>query len=405
VLRWLVPQLGDTEFGFYYANYHSRLPTINGQTGTADGVVGFGAISNPTVGEGGAVDIIGATIGSGGDVQTGVDAASPLVPLGAAQVIAGTTAQVLAATGGDAAAAAAAGGEIASVYATDAYSQTAHYFIAYPEDIKLYGFSFNAQLGTSGVALQGELSYRQDAPLQIDDVELLFAALEPINPVFAGNVPALEAGASQVTTYTGIDYSDGCRLTPTPELSRCQQVIPGYISLDTSQFQTTLTKIWPQVLGADQVLLLFEGAVTYVPDMPSTDELRLEVPGTYTSGNTYHEMDLPGAAHVDQAAEEGDRFADPTSWGYRLLTRFVYNNAIGAVTLSPQLAWGQDVSGNSPGPGGNFIEGRKAISVSLGFDFQNTWTANIGYTDYFGAGRYNLINDRDYVAMSVGYSF
>jgi len=186
--RWLVPKLGDTEFGFYYTNYHSRLPTINGQTGTPAGLAAFGAIANPTVGEGGAVDIIGATILSGGDVPTGVGAAGPLVPQGAALAIAGTTSQVLTAPGGTPEAAAAAGGQVASIFATDAYSQTARYFIAYPEDIKLYGFSFNSQIGTSGIALQGELSYRQDAPLQIDDVELLFTALEPINPVFAGNV-------------------------------------------------------------------------------------------------------------------------------------------------------------------------------------------------------------------------
>ena len=36
-----------------------------------------------------------------------------------------------------------------------------------------------AQLQWGGVALQGEVTYRQDVPLQFDDVELLFAALTP----------------------------------------------------------------------------------------------------------------------------------------------------------------------------------------------------------------------------------
>ena len=40
--------------------------------------------------------------------------------------------------------------------------------------------SFNTQLGTSGWALQGELSHRMDAPLQIDDAELFFATLTPL---------------------------------------------------------------------------------------------------------------------------------------------------------------------------------------------------------------------------------
>jgi hypothetical protein len=71
----------------------------------------------------------------------------------------------------------------ASAFATDAYAQTARYFVAYPEDVKLYRLSFNTALGT--YAWQGEASYRQDAPLLVDDVELLFAALGPINPGLA----------------------------------------------------------------------------------------------------------------------------------------------------------------------------------------------------------------------------
>jgi hypothetical protein len=404
-LRFLAPNLGDTEFGFYYLNYHSRLPTINGRTGTAEGLMDFGTIATN------APTVIGTTIAAGPAAGLGAAATAGL-PTGASQVIVGTTYQVqqgVLAAGGTAAqaaaAAGAAGGEIASIYATDAYSQTARYFIAYPEDIKLYGFSFNSQIGTTGLAWQGELSYRQNVPLQADDVELLFAALQPINPVFAGNVPGFEDGASQLTTYTGVDYSDGCTLTPTPDFSQCEKVVPGTIEMDTSQFQTTFTKIWSRGLGADQVLLLWEGAVSYIPDLPAKEDLRFESAGTYTSGNPYHEVSNPGAAHVGKAAEGPERFADQTSWGYRLVTRFQYNNAIGAVTLSPRLAWGHDVSGNSPGPGGNFIEGRKAWTLGLNFDYQSFWAVDISYTDFFGASRYNLINDRDFVAANFKIAF
>ncbi len=72
---------------------------------------------------------------------------------------------------------------------TSIYAQTASWYTAYPEDIKLYGLSWNAQLGTSGIAFQGEVSYRQDAPYQVDDVELLFAALSPISAGLAGDQP------------------------------------------------------------------------------------------------------------------------------------------------------------------------------------------------------------------------
>ena len=45
----------------------------------------------------------------------------------------------------------------------------------YPEDIQLYGFSFNTNVGETAIA--GEIAYRKDEPLQIDDVEILYAAM------------------------------------------------------------------------------------------------------------------------------------------------------------------------------------------------------------------------------------
>jgi hypothetical protein len=388
-LRWFVPALGDTEFGFYYINYHSRLPTINGRTGTVLG--GGRALAsrealaalppNPT-----PADIV-AAIGAGTTAGASyILAFDPGADPGEA------AASALEAATGGVTAAAAGGPALAQAYTIDLYAQTARYFLAYPEDVELFGISFNSQIGTTGLALQGELSYRRDAPLQVDDVELLFAALEPVNPAFVAG-----PGASQITTYTGIDYSTAFE-TP----------IRGFILEDTSQFQSTLTKIWPQVLGADQVLLLLEGAVTHIPDMPSKSKLRLEGPGTYTSGNPWHADPanaLVGGSHPGKAAERSKRYADSTSWGYRLVGRLQYNNAIGAVKVSPRFAWGHDVSGVSPGPGGNFIEGRKAATVGVNFDFQSRWSADIAYTDFFGAGRYNLINDRDFVAANFKYSF
>jgi hypothetical protein len=379
--RWLVPSLGDTEFGFYYANYHSRLPTINARTGTIAGAQTAGAIG------GAAMPIVVATQTwlalNPGDIPGAVAAGTTAGVLAGAPQGASTAISFSSATGGDVT-------QTTTAFATDAYAQTANYRIEYPEDIKLYGISFNSQIGTTGLAVQGELSYRQDAPLQIDDAELLFAALQPVNPAFS-----MGPGSSQITTFSGIDYS-----------LMFDTAIPGIIFEDTTQFQTTFTKIWAQALGADQILLLWEGAVTHIPDMPSTSELRLESAGTYTSGNPYHQDPAnPGAAHAGKAAELPEFFADSSSWGYRLVTRFQYNNAIGAITLSPRLAWGQDVSGNSPGPGGNFIEGRKAFRLGLNFNFQNSWEVDVSYTNFFGASRYNLVNDRDFVAANFKYAF
>jgi hypothetical protein len=278
-LRWFMPNWGGTEFGFYYMNIHSRLPTINGSSGSQQGA-GQGQAAAQS-----AAGVVYATAG---------------VPPGANPAVDAMAAQA---------------GQAAFI---DAFAQTARWFTAYPEDIKLYGLSWNAQLGTSGVAFQGEFSYRQDAPYQADDVELLFAALSPINPVFAA-MNQLEPG--------GVGFSEE---------------ITGYRQLDSSQLQFTLTKIFSNLIGANQGVLLLEMGFNNVYDMPSKDELRFEGPGTYTSGNPYMSTNNPGAAHPGKAYETADHFADDFSWGYRLVGRLTYNNAIGAWSLSPRFGWQHD---------------------------------------------------------------
>ena len=69
---------------------------------------------------------------------------------------------------------------IASALAIDRYAKTGHYFIEYPEDIQLFGLSFNTLLGASGWALQGEYSFRPDTPLQRAEDALFADGLAPI---------------------------------------------------------------------------------------------------------------------------------------------------------------------------------------------------------------------------------
>ena len=43
----------------------------------------------------------------------------------------------------------------------------------------MLGLSFNTQIQKTGTALQGEVAYRHNVPLQLDDVELIYASLTP----------------------------------------------------------------------------------------------------------------------------------------------------------------------------------------------------------------------------------
>jgi hypothetical protein len=340
-------QLQGTEFGLYYLRYNSRLPIISARTGTAAGV-GLALQSANAVATGGAT--IAALTASG----------SP-DPVGQAQQI---------------------GGAIG----TDRYAQTASYFIEYPEDIDLFGASFNTELGNSGWALQGEYSFKKDLPLQIDDVELLFAALTPLaalNPSFTDN-------------QVGVFAPD--------------TVIPGFIERDVSQIQATATKIFGPTLGANTGIFLFELGVNHVHDMPSQDTLRLNGSATDTSGNARQSQAInpatgaPGA-HAGKAAEPSSAFPTPWSWGYRMAAQLTYDNVFAAINLSPRVQWAHDVQGISPQPAGPFREGRKAVSVGLKATYLQQWELDLAYTDFFGAGKYNLLNDRDFFTATLKFSF
>jgi len=261
------------------------------------------------------------------------------------------------------------------------YAGSGGYFFSYPEEIKLYGLSFNTQIGNSGVALQGEVSRRGDAPLQADDVEVIYAFLSPLALV-GSPVGILLAETNQIGAF---DFDE---------------VVPGVVRLDVTEARVTASKFFGRALGADQTILLLEAGLTCVHGMPDKNELRLDGPGTYTSGNPVHET-----AGVQPGTEPSDRFADSTSWGYRFAGSAEYNRAIGAVNLIPRFYWAHDVNGISPGPGGAFNEGTKSLTLAVGFDYQATWSGEIGYTSYFGAGRYNLVNDRDFVSLEIEYAF
>lgn len=280
-------------------------------------------------------------------------------------------------------------GTSAGILATGNYAATVSYFLEYPEDIKLFGLSFNTQLGRTGVAFQGEVSHRRDVPLQVDDVELLYAALTPLR---------LLPGIPQLAPLIGL----GNLLATTNQLGGYgfSQEISGYRRFDTTQVQLTATKAFSRVMGADQFVLVAEAGWGHVHGLPTHDRLRLEAPGTYTSGNPVHQ-----AARVQPGTEPDSAFPTSNAFGYVVAGRLEFNNAFAAVNVVPRFSFAHDFSGISPGPGGNFLEGRMALSVGLGFQYRINWEADVSYTNFFGAGRYNLLNDRDFVAANIKYSF
>ncbi len=296
-LRYFASELNETEFGFYYLKYHSRLPVISG------------------------------------------------------------------------------------IAVTSSLTSSGRYFIEYPEDIDLYGMSWNTTLPL-GVAWQGEISYRDNMPLQIDDVELLFAGLSPLNVLIPQ--PALRFN-SQLGQYAPGEY------------------IQGWERHEVSQIQSTFTKVFGpgNFLGSEQIALVGEVGATKIWDLPDSSVLRYQGDGTDTGGGAAID-----SGDLRNPFTQADGFPTQFSWGYRLAARADYNNVFGTpFNLSPRVAFNHDVNGITPGPGGNFLEGRKSATIGVEALYLNQWAFDLSYTSFFGAGNLNLIGDRDFASFTVKYSF
>ncbi|MDG5495552.1 DUF1302 domain-containing protein [Niveispirillum sp. BGYR6] len=355
---------------------------------------------------------------------------------------------------------------------TSRFTEFSGYRAEYPEDIKLFGGSFNTNL--FGISLQGEVSLRKDQPLALDDVELLqatlaaptiiglisqgqtagsasfdaavaravasnpalapftgrtFEQIQAASPAVAGAISSgiaaaagspggtraafQTAGANSaalqgaglfntnqvVKDLGGIKGSTAAAISQDLVNNWFGRRLQGWKEHDVVQAQMTATKAFERAFGADQWVLVGEVGGTWIKDMPSKSVMRYEGPGTFVGGNPAF-LGRGGMADV-----LSDGFADPFSWGYRIAARFDYLNAFPGVNLYPSISWQHDVNGTTPSPLSNFVEDRKAVSLGLRAVVREQITLDLSYSNFFGAGAYNLINDRDFVSFSVKYSF
>jgi hypothetical protein len=290
-LRWFVPELNDSEFGFYAMNYHSRTPIYSNFAGPQAGLGGL------------------------------------------------------------------AGG--------------AGYFFEYPEDIRLYGLSF--QTSIAGTSLGGEVSYRPNMPMQIT----------------TGSVSV--AGLTSSGSWIGRDdvYAPG-------------DYIQGYDRKGMFQAQVTAIRFIERVLGASRLALVGEVGYNHIEGIGSD-------PGDtfYGRDSLFGQSPLAnGTCPLSQGVGRGaswcetDGFYTSDSWGYRMRASLDYSNVIAGINLSPSVSWSHDVEGYGP----NFNEDAKAVSLALNADYANKYNASLSYTNFFD-GKYNTAVDRDFAAVSFSVSF
>jgi len=453
-LRYYAEDLNaGTELGFYFMNYHSRLPFV----------------SVYSVDQGCAKDSRSTTDFLAGcpDIPLLHTLLSPNDPNGATS--------------------------------NAVPFDTLKFRLDYPENLKLYGVSFNTTLGDFSV--QGEVAYRPDEPLQVDVEDLVFAGFGPVlsnchlvdaqgqgcagtgnlsgaalgalppallgvlRPLvdtlgveFLGGVGTMPDGSAGL--YPSSDYvnaqGENCHTNPSmpcdtydliighiPGSGRSfpsfvvpyrggvigtnppNSYIRGWEGFDSYQFDlggTHVAGATDNPFGADQVITLLELGATWVPDLPPLDELQLEAPGTYSHASAG--ADGSGADGSRQACstnpacsygadglrfnphqQEREGFPDKLSWGYVIISQFKYESVLPGISVMPQIVWKHDVHGTAPGLATNFVAGRKNADLGLELRYKSSLSFNLGYTWFSGGGRYNLNRDRDTARAYVRYQF
>jgi hypothetical protein len=456
--KYFAENLNDgTELGFYFVNYHSKLPYVSFQSTDAScarregNALGLDARNTS--------EFLRACPNL---PVTALSAASALA-LDAVSLIAQRPG-VLLNLGTDVLGLANLLIPQPGVGETDSLPlDTAKLQVEYPENLQMFGMDFTTTYGE--YSFQGEVSYRPNLPMQVALIDLAFASFGPTltrchDQALGcyGSTATLgftEDGGANYSVYDQNNFTDANGNNPYPDTVNLvvgsapgsarsfpnfiipyrggtvgenapNSYIQGWIPGKVAQYNLGATRVlgasenW---IHADQVILLYELAATHVLNMPDFDQLQIEGPMTATTH---------ASAGADGSGADGSRlacstnpsctvgpdglrfnpfqaprnaFADAFSWGYRIVGRISYESVLPGISVQPLFIWYHDIQGNSPGPAGNFVAGRKQLSFLLETRYGKSYAMTLAYNAFFGAGSNNLYQDRDNLGLFFKYQF
>lgn len=278
--------------------------------------------------------------------------------------------------------------KIGGTYTIPEKIDAARYFMVYPEDIDMYGFSFNTNIGT--MSLAGELAYRPEMPIINvvgDDLIQQLALLSTLGAPTVGDV----------TNHCVRAYVGGDCLASDYEL---QEGVPFYFYDTAETLNGSLVSIFNfgPTLGTDGLVALLEVGMDHTAGLDDHDEN-----GNRLRHNSTAAI-LAGEAEIMNPEDPTRYYLDRVAWGYRGVIRADFNNIFAGITMQPSIRIAHDVRGNSP-IGGNFMENRKAATLGVDFTYLNALTVGVQATSFWGAGYSNKLNDRNNASLAVKYSF
>jgi Protein of unknown function (DUF1302) len=459
-----------TELAFYFMNYHSQLPYVSV----------YSTVASCARAEGNS---LGLDVTNGGELVTACDDLPTTHP----------------------------GPQDADPGPRTATSNavpidTVRFLLEYPENIQMYGFSFNTTMGD--FSLQGEIAYRPNMPLQVDTQDLTFHALGPMltrchdstitptvfQPDSCGTGTGSTAAVGQDANGADVAYNNTSNFQPYPGVTAypdtfnlaigagvgsarsfpsfigayrgvapgetpANSYIRGWEEFDVWQLNlggTYVQGATDNVIGADQLIWLFEVGAQFVPDLPGTEILQIESPGTHYHASAGADGTMTGnmqqdCAHTvdcnyngynpetgeffsnltgpnadpepcDAAAlaanrscgdglrfnphqEDADGYADDFSAGYVIVSLIRYESVLPGISFAPFTLWQHDVVGTSTDVAGQFVESRKDLAFLFEIRYKESLSITPGYLWSTGGGKYNLQRDRDQASLYVKYLF
>jgi hypothetical protein len=299
-------------------------------------------------------------------------------------------------------------------------------YLDYPENIQMYGISFNTTVG--GISFAGEYSFRPNLPLQVATTDVVQAGLQPafpandflidptallntLNPLIGPLTPEQASNLQQLASsrFPGANTAVPSYLKKYRGYGAIQphQVIPGYERFAVGQLDLTMIKVFStNPFGADQILSISEAGFTQVYGMPDLSELQLE---TGYPNRTHASIGQDEKGPNDFATlnphRQTEGFADAFSWGIRQIIKAEYNDVVFGWGFKPTLIAQWDIGGIAPFPIQNFVEGRQQYDFGTDINITQSFSSRVNYQIYTGGGGENTLKDRDNLSLSFAYSF
>lgn len=259
---------------------------------------------------------------------------------------------------------------------------SARYFMVYPEDIDMYGFSFNTTVGK--ISLAGEIAYRPENPIINEVGDNLIASL-------AGLAANAAPTVGDITPHCVRDQVGGACLDSSTAVVQGQEYY-FYDEAETITGSLLSIMSFGPALGTDNLVAILELGVDSTHGL--NDDLR------YNSTAAI----LDGEALIQSPSDPNRYYLTENAWGYRAIVQADFNDFFAGVIMKPSLRLAHDVEGNSP-IGGNFMEGRKAATLGVNFIYLNNFDLGLQATSFWGADYSNKLADRNNASVSLSYSF